>query len=351
MKKSLFRVLTLMSIISNAGLFAQDFNIHNPINLPDKSQEAISSQRIGYTDFEIKYHSPGTKGRAVWGQMVPYGQVWRAGANENTVLTLTHDVEIEGQNLTAGSYGVHLLPEEKEWTFNFSKNQTSWGSYFYNPEEDALRVTVTVETVSDPREWMSFEFVDRERAATSIVLSWADKKATLHITLDIDAIALDTIRLQLRSDAYWEWFGWCQAADYCAEYGINTAEALEWIDKSIELEEHFSNWDVKAKLLRQLGDEKGADNAIERALEVGSAVYVERYGRRLLNEALYDEAVVIFKKAIKKEDSYWRAHYNLGFSLKELGKKNDARKAFEKALEHAPASQQMAIKNNLESKP
>ncbi|MGB7395552.1 MAG: tetratricopeptide repeat protein, partial [Pricia sp.] len=215
--------------------------------------------------------------------------------------------------------------------------------------EDALRVTVPVTEVSEPREWMSFYFLDRDRASTSIVLSWANKEATLKLRLDIDKIALKNIRKQLRSDAYWEWFSWCQAADYCAEYGINTEEALEWIDKSISLEENFSNWDVKSKLLVQLGDEKGARSAIGRALEVGSDVYLERYGRRLINQKEYDRAEYVFRQALKKNDTYWRAHFNRGNALKSLGKKREAVKAFKAAMENAPEDRKTAIEDALKS--
>lgn len=328
---------------------AQHFNIHNPITLPDKSQQSIIVQRIGYTDITLNYHSPGVKGRTVWGEMVPYGKVWRVGANENTVFTITDDVEIEGQKLMAGSYGLHLLPEENQWTFIFSKNHTSWGSYFYQKDEDVLRVTVPVQNTVETREWLSFDFMNRDRGAVSIVLSWADKSAAFDLTLDIDKLALDNIRKQLRSDAYWEWFGWCQAADYCAEYKINTKEALEWIDRSIQLQENFSNWDVKAKLLNQLGEDEAAEKAIERAITVGSDVYLERYGRRLLNEKNYDRAVYVFGRAIKKNPTYWRAHFNKGNALKTLERKKEARKAFELALKYGPEDKKAQIQMGLES--
>ncbi len=328
---------------------AQHFNIHNPITLPDKSQQSIIVQRIGYTDITLNYHSPGVKGRAVWGKMIPYGKVWRVGANENTVFTITDDVEIEGQKLTAGSYGLHLLPDENQWTFIFSKNHTSWGSYFYQENEDALRVTVPAQNTIEMREWLSFDFKNRERGSVSVVLSWADKRAELSLTLDIDKLTLDNIRKQLRSDAYWEWFSWCQAADYCAEHKINTKEALDWVDRSIRLQENFSNWDVKAKLLNQLGDDVAAEKAIERAITVGSDVYLERYGRRLLNEKNFNRAVYVFEQAIKKNPTYWRAHFNRGNALKTLERKKAALKAFELALKFGPEDKKIQIRKSIES--
>lgn len=349
MKNSKFylAIIAFSFLMVDAG--AQHFNIHNPITLPDKSQQSIIMQRIGYTDITVNYHSPGARSREVWGKMVPYGKVWRAGANENTIFTITDDVEIEGQKLAAGSYGLHLLPEEGQWTFIFSKNHTSWGSYFYQEGEDVLRISVPVQNTVEMREWLSFDFKKRNRGAVSIVLSWADKSAELNLTLNIDELALDNIRKQLRSDAYWEWFSWCQAADYCAEYKINTKEALEWVDKSIQLQENFSNWDVKAKLLKQLGEDTAAEKAIERAIMVGSDVYLERYGRRLLKEKNYNRAEYVFGQSIKKNSTYWRAHFNRGNALKELKRKKEARKSFELALKYGPEDKKIQIQNSIES--
>lgn len=349
MKNYLLRTSIVTLLLFAIEGNAQHFNIHNPITLPDKSQQSVVMQQIGYTQITINYHSPATKDRVIWGKMVPYGKIWRAGANENTVFTITDAVEIEGKKLAAGSYGLHLLPEEDQWTFIFSKDHTSWGSYFYNEQEDALRVKVPLQDVLEPREWMSFDFVKRDRDATSIVLSWANKRAELNLTLNVDEIALDNIRKQLRSDAYWEWFSWCQAADYCAEYKINTEEALGWIERSIELDENFSNWDVKAKLLKQLGDEDAAKEAIQRAIEVGDEIYLERYGRRFLNQKDFEQAEFIFRQALKKNDTYWRAHFNRANALKGLGKKKEAHKAFEAALANAPLDKKSEIQKSIRS--
>lgn len=347
MKNSLVLLFLVIILLCLPKLMAQDFNIHNPITLPDKSQESKLVQRIGYTDISIIYHSPGARGREVWGGLVPYGKVWRAGANENTIFSITHPVKIEGKELAAGSYGLHLLPEKEHWTFIFSKNHTSWGSYFYEKGEDALRITVPVEEAPEARDWMSYEFHKRDRGQSSLVLTWADKRARFNLSLDIDRIALDHIRKQLRSDAYWEWFSWCQAADYCAQYEINTEEALDWINKSIEFQENFSNWDVKAKLLGQLGKPDAAKLAITRAIEVGNEIHLERYGRRFLRKDDFIQAEFIFAKALEKNETYWRAHFNRGNALQGMGKKKEALKAYEMAHLHAPEGNKSQIAKNI----
>src|SRR5690349_24539403 len=112
------------------------------LNIPRQSQHAVITQRVGITDITINYHRPLVKGRKVWGGLVPYGQVWRAGANENTTIEFSDPVSVEGKPLAKGIYGLHMLPAENEWTIIFSRTATAWGSFTYNQAEDALRVTV-----------------------------------------------------------------------------------------------------------------------------------------------------------------------------------------------------------------
>ena len=112
------------------------------LDLPRPSQHAVITQRIGITDVTINYHRPMVNKRKVWGGLVPYGQVWRAGANENTTIKFTDPVTVEGKPLPKGTYGLHMIPGENEWTVIFSNNSTSWGSFTYDQAEDALRVTV-----------------------------------------------------------------------------------------------------------------------------------------------------------------------------------------------------------------
>src|SRR5579863_909239 len=109
------------------------------LDLPRQSQHALVTQRIGVTDITINYHRPLANGRAVWGTLVPYGEVWRAGANENTTITFSDAVMIEGKPLPAGTYGLHMIPNQDQWTVIFSNMHTAWGSVSYNQSEDALR--------------------------------------------------------------------------------------------------------------------------------------------------------------------------------------------------------------------
>ena len=146
--KKLFNSNTVLSLVFTAIFLAfSSFGFaQENLTKPSKSQKAKVMQQIGLTHMKVIYHSPLTKGRTVWGDLVPYNEVWRCGANENTVFYTSTDVTVEGKTLPAGAYGMHMIPTENDWTVIFSKESKSWGSYVYDETEDALRVTVKPST-------------------------------------------------------------------------------------------------------------------------------------------------------------------------------------------------------------
>lgn len=159
------------------------------------SLKASVTQRLGIdTDITIEYSRPGVKGRKIWGELVPYGLApgnrysdnkpypWRAGANENTTIEFSKDILIEGNQLPAGKYGIHMIPSEKDWIIIFSKNNSAWGSFKYNQEEDALRITVT--PVKAPhQEWLVFGFDDLAGTSATAYLHWEELKVPFKIEL------------------------------------------------------------------------------------------------------------------------------------------------------------------------
>ena len=127
--------------------------------VPQPSPAATVKQTVGIAEIKIVYHRPGVKNRKIWGGLVPYGEIWRAGANENTIITFSHPVKVEGKDLPAGTYGLHMIPTEGSWTIVFSKNSTSWGAYFYKESEDAVRIPVKA-APAEYHEWLTYEFSD-----------------------------------------------------------------------------------------------------------------------------------------------------------------------------------------------
>jgi len=158
------------------------------LQLPTLSQRAEVIQRIGLTDITIVYHSPLAGGRDLFGKVVPYGKVWRAGANENTTISFTDDVSVEGHPLPSGTYGLHMIPNADQWTIIFSKNSTSWGSFSYDEKEDALRVNVRA-TAAENRDALAYTFDDMKPDSTLVTLRWAKVAVPVRISVDTNALA------------------------------------------------------------------------------------------------------------------------------------------------------------------
>src|ERR1700720_1040254 len=174
------------------------------LNLPRLSQRAQITQRVGLTDITIVYHAPLAGGRELFGKIVPYGQVWRAGANENTTISFTDDVSVEGHPLTAGTYGLHMIPNADHWTIIFSRNSTSWGSFSYDEKEDALRVTVKP-AAAENRDSLEYTFDDMKADSTTVTLRWGKVAVLFHIKVDTNAITERSIANQLRNTGGFTW--------------------------------------------------------------------------------------------------------------------------------------------------
>ena len=154
-----------------AGL-GQVASAQSDLKLPDVSQAAEAKQRIALTDITVKYHRPLVNGRKIWGGLVPYGKVWRAGADENTTIEFSDEVSVEGKPLAKGIYGLHMIPNQDSWTVIFSKTNTGWGSYSYDQKEDGLRVDVKPRPLAEQKEALEFEFEDLKPTSTAVTLKW-----------------------------------------------------------------------------------------------------------------------------------------------------------------------------------
>ena len=181
------------------------------LNLPTISQRAVVTQRIGLTDITIIYHEPLVGGRELWGKVIPYGKVWRAGANENTTITFADDVSVEGKPLAAGTYGLHMIPNADQWTIIFSKNSTSWGSFSYDEKEDALRVTTKAQP-AEFEEALEYSFEDVKPDSTAVTLRWVKLAVPFRVSADVNAIVLRSIQNQLRNTGGFTWAGYDEAA-------------------------------------------------------------------------------------------------------------------------------------------
>lgn len=280
------------------ALFALAATAHADLDLPEVSQHAVVKQRVGLTDITIDYHRPLVNGRKVWGGLVPLGEVWRAGANQNTTIEFSDDVSVEGKPLPKGRYGLHMIPTADKWTIIFSKMADAWGSYTYKQEEDALRVEVKP-LPSEMEEALEFEFEDLKPDSAKMVLKW--EKIAVPFTVSVsDETTVANIRNQMRGRAQYEWQSLNQAAQFCVTKKINLDEALKWVDSSIQNEERFENLSTKADVLKAMNKPEDAKKAWEQAIAKTTAPQLYSYARRLMFDKKDAEAMEILKEVAKR---------------------------------------------------
>src|SRR3954466_3132084 len=287
--------IILTSALAVLGLGA---SVRADLNLPDVSQMAVIKQRVGLTDIKITYHRPLVNGRKIWGGLVPLGDVWRAGANENTLVDVSDAVTVEGQPLAKGTYGLHMIPTADTWTVIFSKMATAWGSYTYDQKEDALRVTVKPRP-TEMEEALEYEFEDLKPDSATMTLKWEKIAVPVKIAIPPEATVAN-IRGQMRGDAQYQWQAAMQAADYCLTHKINLDEALKWVNLSIQNEERFENLTTKADLLKAMNKRDDAKKTWDQALAKTSAQGLYSYARRLQSEKQDAQAMDIFKEVAKR---------------------------------------------------
>src|SRR4029077_1468476 len=169
--------------------------------------------RVGLTDVKVIYHRPLVNGRKIWGGLVPLGEVWRAGANENTIVEVSDAITVEGQPLPKGTYGLHMIPTADTWTVIFSKMATAWGSYTYDQKEDALRVTVKPRP-TEMEEALEYEFEDLKPDSATITMKWEKLAVPFKVAVTPETTVAN-IRGQMRGEAQYQWQSCAQAARWC----------------------------------------------------------------------------------------------------------------------------------------
>jgi hypothetical protein len=349
-------------VLAAAALLATSVSsFAQSITLPPSgdNQRSEVTQQIGLVRASIEYSSPDVHGPngedrrgKIWGGLVPYGihdlgfnnrkGPWRAGANENTVFTVSHAVKIDGQPLPAGKYGLHMLAGENEWTVIFSKNSTSWGSFSYDQSEDALRVTVKPEK-SPYREWLTYDFTDRQPAKATVALMWEELRVPFTISVDdMPGLYVDNIRRELRNMPGFRWQDWQAAAQYCVQNNKNLPEALTWAENAIALpgvgQSNFSTLSTKAQILEKLSKTTEAAAVMATALDLANAqpIEIHQYGRRLIAQGNPKEALAVFQKNAARFKDAWPVHVGLARGYSAVGDYKTALKHAEIALTQAP---------------
>jgi tetratricopeptide (TPR) repeat protein len=308
------------------------------LDLPDPSQRAEVSQRLGITDITIDYHRPLVKDRKVWGGLVPYGKVWRAGANINTTITFSDPVLIEGKPLDKGTYGLHMIPNADEWTIIFSKNATSWGSFTYDQAEDALRVNVKP-IAADMHNALTYDFDQLQPDSAVVELEWEKLAVPFKVSVDVHALTQASLKKQLRNLSQYTWISWDDAATYLLTEKIDLDQALVYANKSIENEDRYENEMTKSKVLIALNRKDEAAVAQKKALDFATPLQIHVYARQLQAEKRNDEAFAIFTENAKKHPDQWFVHAGLARVYCAQGKFDDATKEMKLAMAAAPDNQ------------
>jgi hypothetical protein len=342
--------------VSVTAVFAQ-----SGLTLPPSgdNQRASVTQGIGPAKVTLEYSSPDVTGPSgedrtgkIWGQLVPYGMAnlgfgtcgdqcpWRAGANENTTFSVSHDVLIEGQPLAAGTYGLHMIPSEGAWTLVFSNNSTSWGSYFYDAAEDALRVEV------QPKEhaythWLTYEFTDRQPEQATAALAWESLQVPWTIEVPNAAdLYIAALSKELRSMPGFQWQSWMAAAQYAMGAG-RTEQALEWAQKAAldpgVGQENFTTLSTLAQVQAAAGD-AASSATLDRAMAHPTAdpTQIHFLGRQLISQGKKDEAMRVFEKNAELHPGQWPVEVGLMRGHSALGRYQEALAHAEKALAMAP---------------
>jgi hypothetical protein len=246
------------------------------LKVPRDSPKSIVGMTVGVTDVTLAFHRPAVKGRTIWGGLVPYGEVWRLGANNATTLTVSDPVKVAGHDIPAGSYGLFALPGKDRWTLILSKRPVQWGAFFYRPEEDLLRFEVTPEP-GPMTEWLTFTILPAGFGKAAVTFQWEKLQFTFPIEVDVDKVVWSQYDAALAETQGQDWGVLLTAANYALQREQRLDEAHGWIDRSIALQESFWNYETKARLLKREGRTGEALVLLDRAIELSRGTAPKNY--------------------------------------------------------------------------
>lgn len=321
------------------------------LNLPQGSQKATVTQRVGISDISITYSRPSVNGREIWGKLVPYGMnnlgfgtakesPWRAGANESTTISFTDNVSIEGKEVNAGTYGLFMVVHENDMVdIILSSNSTAWGSYFYKPEEDIIQVSVKSNKTTHT-ELLTYDFIAFDKTSTTAALQWGEKEINFKIEVPVTEIVLNDIRLKLEGSAGFSNQSWVQAANYSLNNGGDLNEALQWVDASISgnffSKKSYNNLLAKSRILTKMGKTEEALAYVDEASLMANKNQLNAMGYQMLNQKQNDLAIKFFKMNVKNNPKDPNVYDSLGEGYKAIGDNKNAIKNLKKSLSLNP---------------
>jgi tetratricopeptide (TPR) repeat protein len=318
------------------------------ITTPQASPASQVSQTVGIAKVTVVYSRPSVKGREVWGNIVPYGwnkqgfgnnkeAPWRAGANENTTISFTHDATVEGKPVKAGTYGLFfVINENNTGEVILSKDNRYWGSYFYEAENDALRAPIKINDASHT-ELLTYGFTSVSKNEATLALNWEKKQFPVKIAFDMDAIVLKNADEELKGAVGFTWQGLLSAAQYTLQSKAGLEQGLQWANMAVAQNNSFATLSVKSGILNELGSNDEADKVMNDALAMATEAELNIYGYQFLNNGQNDKAIEILTLNTKRFPKSANAWDSLGEAYFIKGDKKNAILSFKKSLSLNPA--------------
>lgn len=241
------------------------------------------SQDIGISRIELAFARPAVRGRKIWGGLVPYGQVWRAGANTATTLTLSHPAQVAGKPVPAGTYAFFAIPGEKAWTLILNKKAKQWGAYEYKQAEDLLRWEATPQP-GPFLEYLDYRVVPTGTGSATVELGWENLRVSFPVVFDTKAIYWAHLEDTLKKAPDTDWVPWYQAAAYCQAQGVEPQKAQAWIEKSLKISGTYANQEVAARLSKDAGRMPEAVAHLQKAIDLSKGKAPKEYTENLEKE-------------------------------------------------------------------
>lgn len=351
------RILLASVIISS--MFLTSKALAQTITTPRTASPAAEvTQTLGISTITINYSRPTVREREIWGALVPYGYnnlgfgtataaPWRAGANENTTITFSDDANVEGKDIAAGTYALFIgVHEDGKADIIFSNNSTSWGSFFYNQEEDALRVQVTADE-NAMTERLTYDFIDLSKNSATVALDWENKRFPFKVEYAVDDLVISNAKNMLRNTAGFGFQGPLSAARYSLQNNVNLEDGIKWADQAIAANPNFNGYFVKAGLLIKQGKQDEASKLSDKAVELANKPQLNFMGYQMIGQKNNDKALEYFKLNVKRNPKDANVHDSLAECYKTMGNNKAAIKEFKASLSLNPAANVKAnsIKN------
>jgi hypothetical protein len=351
--------LAFITMIFSASLYAQ-------MDIPPSggNPRAMISEEVGITSISIKYSRPDVNKREgkVYGDgnLVPYGfstlsfitnkntAPWRAGANEATVITLEHDVKIEGKDLKAGSYALFMAMGATDVTLIFSKQTEAWGTFYYKEEDDVLHVNVKSVTLDKSVEWLKYEFIEHKEKYCVIAMQWEKLSVPFKVEVDVDNIVLARLREQVISQRNFNSTNMIQASSWCFNKNINLEEALTWAQRAVsgfQGQRSYVSMRNLAVGYEKLNRMPQTDSVMNEALTLANANQYTAYARQLITAKRFDKALEVMQASQKKNGDVFAVNNGLMYTYSAKADFKNALKFAEKAMAQAPND---AVKKQIE---